>query len=193
MLVGNKRSIPFRQLGQYEDSETELYYNRFRYYSANTGGYISKDPIGLDGNNPNLYAYVWDSNAETDVLGLISTAPGVYDVFFEAYIPQDMFTLSDRAQFQEANRQLFNAMNNDPKLKAALEAKFPGIYAHVSPGARGAFRGTAFGPSTTWHHHPQVGGLLQLVDRSDHKLRFPDYHPKGYGGREKWGGGSKYR
>jgi len=72
MLVGNKRSIPFRQLGQYEDSETELYYNRYRYYDYNTGAYISKDPIGLEGNNSNLYAYVHDTNKEKeiDIFGL---------------------------------------------------------------------------------------------------------------------------
>ncbi|GIM57756.1 hypothetical protein CAPN006_21480 [Capnocytophaga canimorsus] len=62
--------IPFRQLGQYEDCETGLYYNRFRYYDCNTGTYISQDPIGLLGNNPNFYAYVFDSNTQVDVFGL---------------------------------------------------------------------------------------------------------------------------
>jgi RHS repeat-associated protein len=37
---------PFRYQGQYEDAETGLYYNRFRYYDASTGCYISQDPIG---------------------------------------------------------------------------------------------------------------------------------------------------
>ncbi|WP_025004880.1 RHS repeat domain-containing protein [Porphyromonas macacae] len=36
---------PFRYQGQYEDEETGLYYNRFRYYSPDTGNYISQDPI----------------------------------------------------------------------------------------------------------------------------------------------------
>ena len=40
---------PFRYQGQYEDSETGLYYNRFRYYDPSTGAYISQDPIGLAG------------------------------------------------------------------------------------------------------------------------------------------------
>jgi RHS repeat-associated protein len=62
--------IPFRQLGQYEDVETGLYYNRFRYYSPETGTYISQDPIGLAGNNPNFYAYAFDSNSEVDLFGL---------------------------------------------------------------------------------------------------------------------------
>ncbi|MFJ1382450.1 DUF6531 domain-containing protein [Capnocytophaga canimorsus] len=69
-LQGDKAFIPFRQLGQYEDVETGLYYNRFRYYDCNTGTYISQDPIGLAGNNPNIYAYVFDSNTEVDVFGL---------------------------------------------------------------------------------------------------------------------------
>ncbi|MCL5247597.1 hypothetical protein M4I21_17385 [Cellulophaga sp. 20_2_10] len=37
-------------------------YNRFRYYSPDSGTYISQDPIGLEGNNPNSYAYVYDNN-----------------------------------------------------------------------------------------------------------------------------------
>ncbi|TWP30471.1 RHS repeat-associated core domain-containing protein [Apibacter muscae] len=48
----------------------ELDYNRFRYYNPETGQYISKDPIGLEGNNPNAYAYVDDSNTMVDTLGL---------------------------------------------------------------------------------------------------------------------------
>ena len=50
--------IPFRQLDQYEDEETGLYYNRFRYYDPRIGNYISQDPIRLGGSNPTLYAYV---------------------------------------------------------------------------------------------------------------------------------------
>ncbi|WP_160110256.1 RHS repeat-associated core domain-containing protein [Porphyromonas macacae] len=61
---------PFRYQGQYEDEETGLYYNRFRYYDCNTGCYISQDPIGLAGNNPTLYGYVKDINSWIDVFGL---------------------------------------------------------------------------------------------------------------------------
>ena len=61
-LRGKRNFIPFRFQGQYEDGETGLYYNRFRYYSPHTGNYISQDPIGLTGGNPTLYGYVRDSN-----------------------------------------------------------------------------------------------------------------------------------
>ena len=63
--------IPFKYQGQYEDAETGLYYNRFRYYDPNAGSYISQDPIGLMGGNPTLYGYVRDLNAWIDLLGLL--------------------------------------------------------------------------------------------------------------------------
>jgi len=61
--------VPFLYQGQYYDFETNLAYNRFRYYSPETGAYISQDPIRLSGNNPNLYAYVEDPNTGLDIFG----------------------------------------------------------------------------------------------------------------------------
>lgn len=69
-LKGEEDFIPFRYQGQYYDKETKLCYNRFRYNSPETGLYISQDPIELAGNNPNFYAYVFDSNIQVDVFGL---------------------------------------------------------------------------------------------------------------------------
>ena len=78
-LHGCRQFIPFRQLGQYEDDETHLYYNRFRYYDPRIGNYISQDPIGLAGNNPTLYGYVSDSNNRMDLLGLNKTSWWLHD------------------------------------------------------------------------------------------------------------------
>jgi RHS repeat-associated protein len=61
---------PFRYQGQYHDAETDLYYNRFRYYDPDDGIYLSKDPIGLAGNNPTIYGYVKDVNNWVDAFGL---------------------------------------------------------------------------------------------------------------------------
>ena len=55
--------VPFLYQGQYLDPETGLAYNRFRYYSPETGAYISQDPIRLEAGLTNLYAYVHDVNA----------------------------------------------------------------------------------------------------------------------------------
>ena len=68
--LGEKNFILFRFQGQYEDEETELYYNRFRYYDSQQGQYTQQDPIGLAGGNPTLYGYVYDTNIELDLLGL---------------------------------------------------------------------------------------------------------------------------
>ena len=63
---------PFKYQGQYYDPKIELCYNRFRYYHPETGQYISEDPIGFLSGEPNFFAYVGDTNAWVDVLGLSS-------------------------------------------------------------------------------------------------------------------------
>jgi RHS repeat-associated protein len=68
-LQGDKSALPFRYLGQYEDTETGLYYNRFRYYSPEEGVYITQDPVGLLGGTA-LYRYVKDTNGWVDPMGL---------------------------------------------------------------------------------------------------------------------------
>mgnify|MGYP000749519518 FL=1 len=68
--TGNKGMVPFLFQGQYYDRETGLAYNRFRYYSPQMGMYVSQDPIGLAGGILNLYGYVDDTNAWSDILGL---------------------------------------------------------------------------------------------------------------------------
>ena len=62
--------IPFLFQGQYYDHETELAYNRFRYYSPELGRYISEDPIRFASGTLALHNYVEDSNSWLDVLGL---------------------------------------------------------------------------------------------------------------------------
>ncbi|OAB78731.1 DUF6531 domain-containing protein [Cochleicola gelatinilyticus] len=70
LAKGSLNDCPFRYQGQYEDEETGLYYNRFRYYSADEGVYLSQDPIGLAGGMPTLYSYVKDINFYVDKFGL---------------------------------------------------------------------------------------------------------------------------
>jgi RHS repeat-associated protein len=66
---GKAQDCPFRYSGQYEDIETGLYYNRFRYYDPETGQYISQDPIRLEGG-ANVYNYVHDTSLWVDTYGL---------------------------------------------------------------------------------------------------------------------------
>jgi RHS repeat-associated protein len=73
-LHGEKDFCPFRFAGQYEDGETGLYYNRFRYYDPEAGQYIRQDPIGLAGGM-RLYGYVNDPLTWIDPLGLSRRRP----------------------------------------------------------------------------------------------------------------------
>jgi RHS repeat-associated protein len=71
-VVGEKAACPFRWPGQYEDDETGLYYNRFRYYDPQAGEYVSQDPIRL-GGGLRLHGYVADPLHGFDGLGLSSS------------------------------------------------------------------------------------------------------------------------
>ncbi len=64
-----RTACPWRWPGQYEDLETGLYYNRFRYYDPEAGRYISQDPIRLRGGL-NLFAYTTDPLTWLDPFGL---------------------------------------------------------------------------------------------------------------------------
>ncbi|SEW54496.1 DUF6531 domain-containing protein [Chitinophaga arvensicola] len=74
-LHGDKTFCNYLYQGQYEDVETGLCYNRFRYYDPGSGMYISQDPIGLLGGT-RLYGYVHDPNSWVDVFGLAGGAAG---------------------------------------------------------------------------------------------------------------------
>ena len=60
---------PVRFPGQWFDEETNLHYNRFRYYDAEFGAFISQDPLGLLGGI-NLYLYVKNPVKYVDPSGL---------------------------------------------------------------------------------------------------------------------------
>lgn len=51
---------PFTFVGQYGvmDEGNNIYFMRARYYDADLGRFVSEDPIGLDGGDLNVYAYV---------------------------------------------------------------------------------------------------------------------------------------
>lgn len=101
-LQGKRSLIPFRYLGQYEDEETGLCYNRFRYYNPSSGQYISQDPIGLKGGI-SLYSYVWDTNSVVDPAGL---APSFADLKAMAQNTLDFSTTKDGAVFWSTPRMV---------------------------------------------------------------------------------------
>jgi RHS repeat-associated protein len=69
-ITVNTVAQPWRFPGQYEDAETGLHYNRFRYYDPVLGKYLTRDPVSfLSGLN--LYCYCHNNPVnEADPLGL---------------------------------------------------------------------------------------------------------------------------
>jgi RHS repeat-associated protein len=70
---GDRSDVPWRWPGQYEDEESGLYYNRFRFYDPEAGGYLSPDPLGLEGGMQ-PYGYVLDPLIHVDPFGLETCA-----------------------------------------------------------------------------------------------------------------------
>ena len=115
----HKTDCPFRFQGQYEDGETGLFYNRFRYYSPDEGIYLSQDPIRLAGNNPTLYTYVHDTNSCLDLFGLSSTItvlghfPEYIDLAEKTNarvfsLPDKIWTNMSDVEIWEANRKFLD-------------------------------------------------------------------------------------
>jgi RHS repeat-associated protein len=69
---GGKTETALRFPGQYEDTETGLCYNRFRYYDPEAVRFISSDPIGLGGGE-NVFAAPVNLTRWIDPLGLAAT------------------------------------------------------------------------------------------------------------------------
>lgn len=69
-------SQPLRFQGQYEDAETGLHYNRYRYYDPDSARYLTQDPIGLAGGGTNFYAYAPNGTGWIDPLGLAKFGSG---------------------------------------------------------------------------------------------------------------------
>ena len=55
---------PYGYSGREFDGGSGLYFYRARYFDADTGRFLSEDPIGLEGGDSNFYAYTFNSFKE---------------------------------------------------------------------------------------------------------------------------------
>jgi hypothetical protein len=117
-----------------------------------------------------------------------------YSVSYETKLSKNMYPgRSDKAHFQDANKQLYQEMQANPQFSQMMERLHPGITKGIQPGARGAFPRRAPTKDVTWHHGVNPG-QVQLVPRSHHTTPGPvqeTLHPGGAGGMSLWGGGRK--
>lgn len=101
----------------------------------------------------------------------------VFEARFEAELTENQYLLSDQTHIQEANLQLYHAIQTNPALADTLGLNQTEINGLQSSGAPEGY---------TWHHHEEPG-KLELIDEEIHKQTGHT------GGREIWGGGNEFR
>lgn len=98
-----------------------------------------------------------------------------FDSKYTAYLPEDMLKDTDYNHRKECNRQLGEAMDKDPELRAKFSEEQADQIKHgTNPDGH------------VWHHH-QEPGRMELVDIETHQAT------RHTGGRSIWGGGSEMR
>ena len=102
-----------------------------------------------------------------------------FDAKFEVQLPEDLWEAKDGAQFKESNKQLFEAILEDPELaKSFSEEQVQQIKDGMTNGSSPE--------GYTWHHDMEAG-KIQLVDSDVHG------DTRHTGGRALWGGGNDNR
>jgi RHS repeat-associated protein len=107
---GPRVESPFRLLGQVHDEDAELSWTRFRCFDADTGTWISTDPLEMMGGF-NLYAVDGSPTSVSDPLGLstvgsphssgLGTVTGDYDAMNPGPLPDDLAGTFAGGRYQE--------------------------------------------------------------------------------------------
>jgi RHS repeat-associated protein len=186
-FVGSSLSdCPFRYQGQYQDSETGLYYNRFRYYDPNTGVYLSQDPIGLAGGNPTPYGCVKNCNIQVDLYGLdvyelVAASDGWYPVYekgqlnptsYERLNKGDVYKIgeSQNPTSRYSQTRLDEArINNSKATSVAIDAKGKPVL---------DTNGNIVTAGLRMDVDPNTIGNTKQVDRSIETRKIKDYEQK---------------
>lgn len=130
----------------------------------------------LDGDRHPITGVPFERKTVQDADG--NEVTGVFPVFdseFDAQLPDELLQSSDREQFNECNRQLKDAVENDPE----LAAKF-------TPEQLEQIKNGETPDGYTWHHNEEKG-KMQLVDADTHAQTGHT------GGKTIWGGGNENR
>ncbi|PWD65359.1 hypothetical protein DF215_21520 [Pectobacterium versatile] len=122
-----------RYQGQLYDAETGLYYNRHRYYDAESGQYLSPDPIGL-GGGIRPQSYVTNPLEFCDPLGL---ARSVCQARYERYkdYRSQGYSAEEAAKLSKGANP---AMITPGSLPAAEEAAVNRTLGHIDNGDKPA-------------------------------------------------------
>jgi RHS repeat-associated protein len=110
---GGSASTRIRFQGQYEDEETGLRYNRFRYYDPEAVRFTSSDPIGLRGGIHG-YAYPRNPTGWVDRLGLVRSGT------IPANLPSNLTIQPGNFSQSEIDASVFMANRVGPSVPVTL-------------------------------------------------------------------------
>ncbi|WP_244590745.1 RHS repeat domain-containing protein, partial [Xenorhabdus mauleonii] len=179
-----------RFAGQYEDEESGLYYNRFRYYNPETAQYISPDPIGLLGGfNP--YGYVHNPTNWIDPLGLAGKDCDKLVEDVKANTPKDSVYIPRDANGKpiSLDKQIVNSQDIPLPHPGAEGRAHTVLGGKVSSKTGEVYRQSATFPEATWPLAKGQPVPLSEVHwtshgRPDHTN--PHQHPFHYEGQYGW-------
>ena len=117
--------------GQIADEETGLHYNRFRYYSPDSGQFVSADPIGF-GGGLNLFRFAPNGVGWVDPLGLVCGKDGceLDDPRSSSPVPIPT-TVAPQLQQKTGYTQIrYRWTENGQKFEARWHTRTPGAPAH---------------------------------------------------------------
>ncbi|MEI7685424.1 MAG: RHS repeat-associated core domain-containing protein [Planctomycetota bacterium] len=160
--TGSIVSSPFRSPGQYADSETGFYQNRFRYYDPQTARLIQPDPIGIFGG---LNEYVYCANNPVNFRDPLGLTCG-FAHFRIVFNPK----VGSKADYI-AKRDSFNQARQNPKAIIPTKANYDAnIRPKANQEAAAARAGGGFTSSQDADHPGDVratgllGQTLQPLD-----------------------------
>ncbi|MEY4515611.1 MAG: hypothetical protein RLZZ450_7733 [Pseudomonadota bacterium] len=158
LLEGERFACPFRWPGQYEDAETGLYYNRFRYYDPESGQYTRQDPIGLRGGFA-FYAYPSDPLRIIDPLGLQPCGPNIHPGKQGKHVPGHNNFQPGKSELSHPNPQALLDQYHGTGVphgatKEVVDFQEPiGLYLTQEGGRRTTTRGTIHYSADRAHAH----------------------------------------
>ncbi len=124
---------PFKFVGRYGvmDEGDNIYFMRARYYDAETGRFLNEDPIGFEGGDLNLYAYVGGNPVVgIDPKGLASSEKNPRKKFSKKVIKslkEQQAALKRESDINEKNEKSFHDLQknmNYVRTGTSIAAKF---------------------------------------------------------------------
>ena len=154
----------FGYTGQEWDKDAKLQNSNARWYDPAIGRFISEDPSGFDGGDPNFYRYVGNSplNA-TDPTGLTQAGNPLNSIFSSlARTPAPLITSTVTRNSYSTAIAASSSLGNS--LYNAASSYWPGARAAVGAGVSFAAAGLSLlppAPEQSYPQNPRMGDLLQ--------------------------------